>query len=92
MYDIQAPTEKELRRNVLGQGVKILHALISHYSSGAIEVPEHNDIFMGLMVLACEGKIKGEHTEDGEIKWVMTEDKERNYDNLVPFPLTKRVE
>jgi len=92
MYDIQAPTEKQLRRNVLGQGVKILHALMSHYSSGAIEVPERNDVFMGLMMLACEGKIKGEYTDDGEVRWTMAENTERNYDNVIPFPLTKGVE
>tara|TARA_B100000214_G_scaffold298982_1_gene229079 strand:- start:1585 stop:1863 length:279 start_codon:yes stop_codon:yes gene_type:complete len=92
MYDIEVPTEKELRRNVLGQGVKILHALMRHYSSGSIEVPEHNDVFMGLMVLLCEGKIKGEYTDDGEVRWVMTEKKEANYGNVIRFPLTKGVE
>jgi hypothetical protein len=90
--DSNTPTEKELRRNVLGQGVKILHALMDHYRSGDIELPEHNDLFMGLMVLACEGKVKAETGEDGKILWTVVQETIEGYENVIPFPLSKGKE
>ena len=85
------PTEKELRRNVLGQGVKILHSLMEHYSSGNIENESTNDVFMGLMTLVCEGRVKGDFV-DGRVHWKLAEQKEKNCDNIIPFPLTKGLE
>ena len=90
MFEGSYPTEKELRRHVLGQGVKILHSLIEHYQSGNIENEEVNHMFMGLMTLVCEGRVKGCFDENGAVKWALSEQKEENYDNVIPFPLTRR--
>ena len=85
-------SEKQIRRNVLGQGVKILHALIEHYESGNIENDNVNGIFMGLMALVCEGTVKGSYSDDGRVVWTLTEKTERKpaEENVIPFPLTKR--
>ena len=90
IFEGHIPTQKELRQNVLGQGVKILHSLMEHYQSGNIENYETNQMFMGLMTLVCEGRVKGVFDDDGRIKWALSAQKEKNHDNVIPFPLTRR--
>lgn len=91
IYNQYIPTQKELRQNVLGQGVKILHALMEHYASGDIERDSANDIFMGMIQLVCEGRVKGEFGDNGKILWSIIEPSDGIYpkDNLIPFPLDR---
>ena len=89
IFEPYVPTQKELRKNVLGQGVKILHALIEHYESGNIENDSVNEVFMGLMTLVCEGRVKGSYTENGKVKWTLSEQSEKREDNVIPFPLSR---
>ena len=85
-------SEKQVKKNVLGQGVKILHSLIEHYESGNIEDDRVNGVFMGLLALVCEGAVKGSYSDDGRVVWTLAEKIEEKADegNIIPFPLTKR--
>jgi len=88
------PTEKELRCNVLGQGVKILHALMEHYASGSMEDQKSNDLFIALIQLVCEGRVKGAYSDTGKVMWRLSDrgGSQKAINNLVPFPLTKGKE
>ena len=62
------------KRNLYGQGVKVLQDIVNAYETGVLDDPKSSILFCSLLACICEGKVRGHVDEDtGMVKWSLTE-------------------
>lgn len=66
----------QIRKNVMSNGASILKAIINWYMDGSFDHPKKALTFPSILATICEGKVKAESDENGNVTFTLTKEYE----------------